>query len=278
MVRFVAFLGGKQADESLLRQYLGVRGEWVAREFKRADQPSVFGLRIAVGAFANTEGGDVFLGVENCGEPTGTPVDPAEISKTLRQEGAPTRSDCITDLVKVVSEPLRISLQTGLPVFWLDVAAQGLLVGVLKGDRTLGLYDRPGAESEEIRGFEAVDLARKKTRARLLVRIYVEARRIAHDFTWVYQGPNVVREDTVQPLRAIIESEAWLELATPDDRSLTNSSYLGKFLSLPADYASWEHLRYNEQGQRLIARKNDLDQAVVNLRRYLEQLRIVPPD
>lgn len=142
MVRFSEFLNGREPDETLLRQYLSSRGEWITREFKRADQPSVFGLRIAVAAFGNSAGGDVFLGVDDSGTPVGTPVQPVEISRALRQEGATPPDHCITDLVLVAKEPRRIQLAGGLPVYWIDIAAQGLLVGVLKSDGTLGVYDR----------------------------------------------------------------------------------------------------------------------------------------
>jgi len=278
MTRFEAFLSGREPDESLLRKFLSTRGEWVAREFKRADQPSDFGLRIAVAALANTDGGDVFLGVENSGNPVGTPVDPAEISRVLQQAGAPAHNRYITNLVRVVKDPRRIDLASGLPVYWVDVAAQGLLVAVLKTDGSLGLYNRPGAESEEVRGFDAIDLFRTKTRARLLFALYSEFRRIVRSIPQYYTVPNQVREDTIRPILQILESTEWQTVATEADRSLTGNGYLGTLLSFPADAAEWERLQYQrkdvEWRQRTLG---SLDQGVRSLRAYVENERIVLP-
>ena len=278
MTRFGAFLGGREPDEAILRQFLSTRGEWIAREFKRADQSSNFGLRIAVAAFANSDGGDVFLGVENLGNPVGTPVDPAEISRVLQQAGAPARGRHITNLVTVVKDPRRIDLASGLPVYWVDVAAQGLLVAVLKADGTLGLYNRPGAESEEVRGFDAIDLFRARTRARLLFALYSEFRRIVRSIPQYYTVPNQVREDTIRPILQILDSAEWQAVATEADRGLTGNGYLGTLLSFPADAEQWERLSYDRKGVEWRTRTlGPLDQGVRSFRVYLENERIVLP-
>jgi hypothetical protein len=278
MTRFEAFLAGREPDEALLRQFLATRGEWVAREFKRADQSSDFGFRIAVAAFANTDGGDVFLGVENLGNPVGTPVDPAEISRVLQQVGAPSRGGYITNLVRVVKDPRRIELATGLPVYWTDVAAQGILVAVLKTDGTLGLYIRPGAESDEVRGFDAIDPFRTKTRPRLLVTLFSEFRRIVRSIPQFYVGPIQVREDTIRPILLILESPEWQTVATESDRSLMGNAYLGTLLSFPADAAQWERLPYQRRDSEWRMRTlTSLDQCVRSLRAYVENQGIVLP-
>jgi hypothetical protein len=278
MTRFEEFLANRQPDEALLRQFLSTRGEWVGREFKRADQPSDFGLRTAVAAFANTEGGDVFLGVGNSGEPVGSPVDPAEISRVLLQTGAPPRDGCITNLVRVVKDPRKIPLATGPPVYWIDVAAQGTLVGVVKTDGTLGLYVRPGAESDEIRGFDAIDLFRTKTRARLLVTLFTEFRRIVRSIPQFYVGPNQVREDTIRPIILILESPEWQTVTTETDRGLTGNGYLGTLLSFPSDAAQWERLPYQKRDSEWRMRTlSSLDQCVRSLRAYVENQHMVLP-
>jgi hypothetical protein len=278
LTRFGAFLGSREPDEALLRTFLSTRGEWVAREFKRADQPSVFGLRIAVSALANTDGGDVFLGVDDSGRPVGSSVDPTEIARSLRQEGAPVRDDCITNLVRVVGEPRRIELATGLPAYWIDVAAQGYLVAVVKSDGVLGLYNRPGAESQEVRSFEAIDLFQLKTRARLLFRLYSETRRIVRAIPQYYTVPNQVRDDTIRPILIILESPEWLAVATESDRGLTGYGYLGTLLSLPADAAEWERLPYDRKSVEWRQRTlGPIDQGMRSLRDYIERERILLP-
>jgi hypothetical protein len=278
VTRFGAFLGSREPDEALLRTYLSTRGEWVAREFKRADQASDFGLRVAVAALGNTDGGDVFLGVDDSGQPVGSPVDPTEIARVLRQDGAPARDDCITNLVGVVGEPRRIDLAAAPPVYWLDVAAQGLLVGVVKTDRTLGLYGRPGPWSEEVRGFDAIDLFRRKTRARLLFRLYSETRRIVRAIPQYCTTPNQVRLDTLRPILLILESPEWLAVATESDRGLTGYGYLGTLLSFPTDAAEWERLPYDRKSSEWRQRTlGPLDQGMRSLRDYVERERILLP-
>lgn len=278
MTRFASFLAGREPDDNSLRQYLATRGEWIAREFKRADRPSDFGLRIAVAAFANTDGGDVFLGVEDSGNPVGTPVDPAEISRVLEQTGAPSRNGYLTNLMKVVKDPRRISVASGLSVYWIDVAAQGMLVAVVKSDGSLGLYNRPGAESDEVRGFDAIDVFRNKTRARLLFALYSECRRIVRSIPQHYTVPNQVREDTIRPILRILDSEEWQAVATEADRGLTGNGYLGTLLSFPADAEQWERLPYDRKGVEWRSRTlGSLDQGVRSFRAYVENERIVLP-
>jgi hypothetical protein len=278
VARFEAFLNGRAPDESLLREYLRVRAEWVGLEFKAAQQVPVMGIRKTISAFANGGGGDLFLGVDDRGIPTGTSHDSVDISHVLRQEGAPVRDDCTTNLVDVVRPLTSIPLSDGSKVYWIDVAAHGHLVAALKLDGTLGLYIRPGAESEEARGFEAVDLFRNKTRARLLTDLYDEFARIVGRLSWYPQGPAYIREDTVSPVRRILESDAWSTVANKTDKTLLTDAYLGKLLSLPMEYAGWLALPYREGEQQMIMRKNDLDRAVRDLRTYLVNERALPPE
>jgi hypothetical protein len=127
MVRFSEFLKakGRTADEALLREYLSIRGEWARLEFKEAKGTSSFGLRKAVTAFANRDGGDLFLGVNDGGSVVGTSQDPSAVSRILNQEGSPTRGDCLTNLIGAVKEPVPIPIENGLRVLWIDVAPHG---------------------------------------------------------------------------------------------------------------------------------------------------------
>ncbi len=277
MVRFREFLAGRAPDEPLLQEYLRTKAEWINFESKEAKQPPVFGIRKTVSAFANTDGGDLFLGVADDGTAVGTPVDPATVSRILRQEGAPAREDHTTNLLAVVVEPVRIPLATGEPVYWIDVAPHGRLVGTLKEDGSVGLYDRPGAESPEVRGFDAIALFRRKNRARLLLALFEEFERVVRRMPSYTQGSGDVREDMLTSIRSILDSEAWREVASKDDWSLLNSSYIGCLLSYPTEYATWGTLRYQERENRIRYRKTELDTAVANFRRYLIETRILPP-
>ena len=279
-MRFAAFLEGREPSEQLVREYLMTRGEWIGREFKAAAQPAIFGLRVAVAAFANTEGGDLFLGVSNSGGLEGTSIDPVEISAPLRQEGAPERVGCITNLLQVVHDPRRILLGNGRAVFWIDVAPQGQLVAVLRSDGALGLYDRPGAESEEVRGFDAIDLFTSRTRARLLVRLYAETKQAVNSIPQYYTVPGAVTEDVLTPIRFLLESQEWQVAASSADRGLvTSRAYLGSLLAFPADARAWEALPHAKKGENWRMRVlGEIGPAVANLRAYLLSQRIVPPD
>lgn len=276
MVRFAEFLDGRVPSEELLREYLSNRGEWLALEFKAAKQEPVLGLRKTVAAFSNRDGGDLFLGVDDSSNPVGTTVDASRISEILRQEGAPRMEGVETNLLHVVREPLVISLASGGRVFWIDAAPYGEITGALKPDGTLGLFDRPGAESPEISGFAAIELFRRRTRARLLRDVYVTAERIIHGISWTPQEPNSIREDLIAPVRRLLDSDDWARVASEADWTLTGSSYLGPLLGLPSDYAEWRRLPYPEFEARLRMRRLiDLDQGIRRLRDYLVNERIL---
>jgi hypothetical protein len=278
MVRFETFLAGRPPDEALLKEYLRSKAEWVAFELKTAKDPPVFGMRISVAAFSNTDGGDLFLGVANNGDVLGTPVDLAVISQILRQEGAPAREGCSSNLIEVVRDPIKIPLEGLSPVYWLNVAPFGRLAAVLHEDGTLGLYDRPGAESKEVRGFDAIDMFRRKTRARLLLDLFEEFERVVGRIPSYVQGSTDVREDMVVTVRAILNSEDWRRVALKDDWNLTNSAYVGPLLSYPAEYAEWvQTVKYQELDNRIRYRKNQLSESVRNFRRYLVDHRVIPP-
>jgi hypothetical protein len=279
MTRFSEFLDHRQPEETLVRQYVATRGEWVALEFKTADRAPQFGLRKTVSAFGNKDGGDIFLGVTDDGSVDGTTIDLATVSRVLEQEGAPPRDRTITDLVPLVHEPRRIALSNGKFVYWIDVAAQGLLVAAFDPtDGLLHLYDRPGAESEELKGFAAIDLFQRKTRARLLVSIFSEFRRIVKSIPQYYTVPNQVRQDTIRPILLILESTEWQSVATEADRSLTNNAYMGGLLSFPEDAEQWEHLPYQKKdGEWRMRTLTMLPYGVQAFEAYLVAQRIVVP-
>jgi hypothetical protein len=277
MVRFSDFLAGAEPTEARLLAYLAAHPEWVRLEFKEARQVPVHGLRIAISALANTVGGDLFLGVKDDGVILGCSFDSVAISEVLRQTGAPVREDTRTNLVDVVRDPKFIPLVTGNRVWWLDVPEFGWVVGAMKEDGTLGLYDRPGANSPEVIGFAAVDLYNRPSRARLLRKVYEEAESIERGFNYVFQGPGYVSDHTTAPLRRLVESREWDQFARKEEREwIRSNSYLAPFLRLPADYEMWGNLPYGRQTGEMIQGKNQLAEALRQMRAYLERERIFP--
>jgi Putative DNA-binding domain len=223
MVRFTTFLNSRTPNEALLREYLQPRSEWIGLEFKEAGQVPTMGIRKTVAAFANLEGGDLFLGVNDQGVPVGTRLDPVQISEILRQEGAPAREGVTTNLVEVVRPPVVIPLSEGSKVYLIDVDPHGRLVAALHPDGTLGLCTRPGANSEEVGGFEAIYVFRQKTRARLLHSLLEEYERIAKTVSRFPMGPGYPPDDLAAPIRRVVDSREWDLVANSTDKDLVPS-------------------------------------------------------
>src|SRR5580658_1303527 len=239
VVRFATYLGDNTADEPQLRSYLLSNTEWVGLEFKEAKQAPVFGLRKTVAAFANADGGDLFLGVDKGGEAVGTEIDSAIITKILNQAGAPQDPDFTTDLVEVVPAPIRIPLKVGGDAIWFNVRPFGRLVAVLKDDGTLGLFDRPGAESPEVSGVRAIALFKKRTYARLLTNLYEALIGFWKGVPVGFVSKGYVKDFQLNPIRQVIESSDWPLVASADDKALVNGS-LKAFLGYVEDQAEWE--------------------------------------
>lgn len=278
MVRFAEFLGSLPPNEEKLAAFLEANGEWVRLEFKEARQVPVYGLRKSIAALASTSGGDLFLGVLDDGTLRGCSFDRSALSAALMQTGAPDRADLRTNLVEVVGDPISISLSNGNTVFWLVVPECGWIVAALHEDGSLGLYDRPGANSSQVVGLDAVDFFRRPNRARILREIFEEASGIEGIFNWVYQGPGFVNDETIQRLQRLVHSPEWDRFVRKDERRWVQSDeYLGLFLRLPGLYARWEGMYPASQQREMLEVKNHMGDALRRMRVYLEQERILPP-
>jgi hypothetical protein len=276
VARFAEFLAGSPLTEEQLAAYLVANPEWVRLEFKESKQVPTHGLRISVAALASTSGGDLFLGVKDDGTIEGCSFDPSALSDALEQKGAPVREDTQTDLVEVVGDPKQIPLANGNRVYWFEVPEHGWIVAALKDDRTLGLYDRPGANSKEVCGIAATDFFARPNRARLLRKAYEEAAALESSFQWVYQGEGKINDETTAPLRRIVNSKEWDQFARKVERAWVQSDeYLGLFLRLPSMYAAWGKLPYQKQQGDMLMTKSRMGDAVRRIREYLEREKIL---
>jgi hypothetical protein len=275
---FREFLAGRAESEAILREFLRARTEWVAQEFKEAGGLPKYQLRNAVSAFSNRTGGDVFLGVRDGDrEPVGTPVEPTAISQALNQSGVERPAGYVTDLVTVVDGPVPITLVNGRPILWIAVRQAGYVSLALDDHNRWRIYDRPGAETVEVTGLEAIELFRHRTRARLLVALYERAQEAVERIPAYFTVPGDFTERTVGPVRRIVESDDWTSATTTNDRGMLGPGYLAPLLDLPADIASWSDLPYNERESRIRMRRlADIPNGVLNLRRYLEAERLIP--
>lgn len=276
MVRFAAFLAGSPATEEKLADYLKANPEWVRLEFKESKEVPVHGLRKSVAALASTSGGDLFLGVKDDGTIEGCAFDPSALSDVLAQKGAPVREDVKTNLVEVVGDLKQIPLSNSNRVYWFDVPEYGWIVGAMNDDRTLGLYDRPGANSAEVCGLAAVDFVNRVNRARLLRKVYEEATVLEAGFQWVYQGEGKVNDNTVALLRKLVNSDAWDQATRKEERMWVQSDeYLGLFLRLPFIYSAWGKLPYQKQQAEALMTKSQMGDALRRIRDYLVRERVL---
>ncbi len=272
MVRFAKFLAGSTPTEERLAAYLKANPEWVRLEFKEAKQVPTHGLRKSIAALASTFGGDLFLGVKDDETIEGCSFDPSALSNALEQREAPVHEDVRTNLVEVVGDPETISVATGNRVYWFKVPEYGWVVAALHDDGTLGLYDRPGANSKEVAGLAAVDFFNRPNRARLLRGVYQEAVTIERVFQPVFQGEGFINEDAVGALTRLVRSKGWDQFAKASDRAWVQSDeYLGLFLRLPLSYTAWGKLPYQVQPNEMAQVKNRMADALNRMRTQLEQ-------
>ena len=283
MVRFVDFLAGSHPTEERLAAFLKVNPEWVRLEFKEAKQVPTHGLRISIASLASTSGGDVFLGVKDDGTFEGCSFDPSLLSGVLEQKGAPVHEEIRTNLVEVAGDPEVIQLDNGNRVYWFKVAEYGWVVAALKDDGTVGLYDRPGANSKEVCGIASVDFFSRPNRGRLLRKVYEEAVTIDGVFQPVFQGEGYINDETVGGLRRLVTSEKWDQFAKKADRGWVQSDqYLGLFLRLPSSYVAWAKyggrgpIVYRKQESEMRQTKNGMADALKRIRAELEREGILP--
>jgi len=204
-------------------------------------------------------------------EPVGTTVEPAAISRVLNQTGTDPPAGYVADLVTVVDGPVPIALSSGASVLWIAVRPAGHLALSLDDHDRWRVYDRPGAETVEMTGLEAIEMFHRKGRGRLLVALYERATEAMERIPAYYTVSGDFTERTVGPVRRVVESAEWTDSTTATDRTVLGPAYLAPLLDLPADVASWSALDYAERESRIRMRRLvDIPNGITNLRRYLE--------
>ncbi len=177
MQPFSEYAAGKTLTEALLQEYLDRTGtEWTSLEFKAAVAQSDAGLRQAVCALANTNGGELFMGVTDTREILGSQMGTDQVNSTLMQSDAPRSPWHIVDLTRVVVSPFH-EIPTRVAehrAYVLTVRDPGLPALFWSDDRVLELYERRGRSKAKLGGPEALDWNRRQSRARMLLRCYRE--------------------------------------------------------------------------------------------------------
>jgi hypothetical protein len=166
------FNAPRRTESKLLLAALGA-GENDAVEFKRytkitppRDKKSFEILR-AVSAFANTAGGDLYIGVNDEGEPVGIESELYRDYGGRHEDGASRQAAFEKDLRKLVNEGTAPNLNVDF--HWHDVAHRAILqVHVPQSVNRVCLlengeiYRRAGATSRKWRPIEAVSIESKK--------------------------------------------------------------------------------------------------------------------
>jgi len=191
MQSFAEYSAAKPVTEAVLREYLDRIGtEWTSLEFKAAVAQSDAGVRRAVCGLANTEGGELFMGIGDAREVIGSEMEADKLSQTLTQPDSPRSPWHVADLTMTVRMPFyEIPIGSdGRRVFILTVRDPGIPALFWSDERQLELYERRGRSQARLSGPQALDWTRRKSRSRMLLRCYKEfdtlSRRL--DFQMMY--------------------------------------------------------------------------------------------
>ena len=179
---FREWLAGRSPSEKDLSDYISALGEWWKSELKAASEDTDYALRKTVCAFANTEGGEIFVGVGNDRAVTGTTLTDQRLAQVLRQEKGPRGEWYVVDLTRPVRNVTPVAVgptSTQKQAYVLEVARVGLPVFLLEKDGELSLYVRQGESSIRANSFSALAWNRGLNRQEILRTCYLEMKTLS---------------------------------------------------------------------------------------------------
>lgn len=144
-------------------------------EFKSATNDINHGLREAVAALANHEGGELFLGIRDVDRGLeGTRLRKVDLPSRLRQEG--TREDGFSlDLSPLAEQTTEVPLaDPDRRVLVIEVRKALLPALIREDDETLAWYVRSGDSNRKLEPLEWVRRLGERSRGRLLLELYRE--------------------------------------------------------------------------------------------------------
>ena len=236
MPGFQTFLNGRAANRELVEEYLERTEEWTGVEFKRADKASDFGLRKAVSALANAQGGEVWVGVdESLRRATGTDMDPDSISKVLTQEEVRGPLPVVTDLRRTISvSPISVDVGNNRRAYCLEVRPPGVPCLVKEDAGTWAMFKREGRESKLLDAVGVLRESRRIDRASMLRQVYTEFRDAVRTHLINPRSQQPPDPDPMPRFRELRRDGSWESLATASDRSLLSDFQLGIVLGFPS--------------------------------------------
>lgn len=284
---FRRFLEGRKPTRPELDVYLQSTIEWARTEFKLAKKVPEFGLRKAICAQANGDGGDVFLGVEDDGTVRGVRFDLDEVAKVLDTNPSTESPRFETSLRRYLPNPIiAIEVEPDLNVLVLEVVPNGVPCLILDENGRFQMYERKLRSSEPMDARAVVERFLKMGRAKMLREIYVELQQSVkqvHLSMENHPPPGVLLPRFERMYAEGVWSEFALKVGTrADDWALFQSNYLGAAREFPETWkrtydAYWKTNR-TEFGNTIRQHRENLLMSVGYVRRYLQDTGVAIPE
>jgi hypothetical protein len=214
-------LNNRPNTEEELALYLasGASTEGWLTEFKAAARNPDYGVREAVAGLANARGGEVFVGVDDDGTVTGSPVTVEALNDTLRQIRALVAPWRIVDLMQVVANTTPVPLVTsGLTAYVIEVRAYDLPCFVLTSDGRLALPVRSGSDTKLLDAATSIEWHNSRRRADVLRSCLQELKTFSLQLTQ-FQSLNDGLPDPLPYIHSIVQDGTAYQLLTPSDRA-----------------------------------------------------------
>lgn len=197
----------------------GASAEGWLTEFKAATRNPDYGVREAVAALANARGGEVFVGVEDSGNVTGSPVTPEALNETLRQTHALAASWRIVDLMQVVANTTPVALdRDGLTSYVIEVRSYDLPCFVLSTGGLLVLPVRSGSDTKLLDPATSIEWYNSRRRADVLRACLSELRTFSLQITQ-FRALDEGLPDPLPYMHSIVQDGTAYRILTASDRA-----------------------------------------------------------
>lgn len=214
-------LSGRPNNPSELGAYIAASASaegWLT-EFKAAARNPDYGVREAVAALANTRGGEVFVGVDDGGNLTGSPVTPEALNETLRQSPALTASWRVVDLIQVVANITPVALgRNGLASYVIEVRPYDLPCFVLTTGGLLVLPVRSGSDTKLLDPATSIEWYNARRRADVLRACLAELKTFSLQVTQ-FRALDDGLPDPLPYIQSIVQDGTAYRTLTPSDRA-----------------------------------------------------------
>lgn len=204
-----------------LKSYLsaGATSEGWTTEFKAAAHDPDYGVREAVAALGNARGGEVFLGVNNVGVVTGSPVTLEALNKVLRQSRAIPSSWRIVDLMEIVANITPVPLASGPgSAYVIEVRPYDLPSFILDSRGQLILPIRSGSDTRTLDVATAIEWYLTRRRAEVLRACLQELTTFALQLSQ-FRGLDDSLPDPLPYIHSVVQDGSAYRILTSSDRA-----------------------------------------------------------